>query len=243
MNSGSGRVVLTDQDEAVLQHLARYRLTLTRIAHKEFYSERTEKKAWGRLYTLEKAGYLAKHALPSPGKYWTLGPNGIAHTAATRDWDKPLKAQAFRKWLTTLLFCLDGKTKRTRLTAFEMQQLSEGLYHKQLFEGRNYFLQRDEKFDCIGSIKPAGDKDPYMVARRCRQELSLHAKHPEFAALMSEGRFLIAVVVATKWQVEPIRKAIEKHLADLPDQSQMKPRFKVFLRAGLGKLLPVMRST
>lgn len=238
MNSGKN-VILTEQDLQLLEHLARYRVTLTRIAHQEVYPERTLKKAWTRLDTLGKAGYIAKHSLPITGKYWTLGSRGIAQMAAKRNWDKPLNFQALKKWLTVLLFCFDGKTKRCRLNAFEMQGLADGFYHKQLFEGRGYCLQRDGDVDRIVAIKGAGDNSPYTVACRCREELTIHIKYPAFETLLQEGRFVIAVVVSTKWQVKPVRRAIEKHFSVIDDSAPIKPKFKVYLRARLADLIPV----
>lgn len=243
MNSGNRLVVLGEQDEAVLWHLARYRMTLTRIAHNEFYPERTETKAWGRLHALEKAGYLAKHPLPNRGKYWTLGKKGVAFVGAARDWNAPLQSQAFRKWATTLLFCFDGKKRWERLDAFQMQGLSDQLtIRKQLFESRHYFLIQDDDVDRIGCIRPASDTDPYLVARRCRKDLQLHAEIPAYRQLIRQGRFVLAIVVSNRFQVKTVERAVDHHLRLLSGSSIAFKR-KVFLRTGLSCLLPTGKST
>jgi hypothetical protein len=220
-------------------------MTLTRIAHKQIYAERTEQKAWGRLNALAKAGYLARHELPeNNAKYWTLGKAGVAYVGATRDWHKGLgSGQAFKRWLTTLLFCLDGKVIRERLDPFLMRNLPPGgFYQEPLFKSRDYFVIRDDEVDRIGCIRPAADGEPYRIARKCLKDLELHSAYPSFKELMRQGRFVLAMVVANRFQVQPIQAAIDKTFKPLENSEAIKPLYKVYLRDGLASLLPVGRK-
>jgi hypothetical protein len=118
----SGEVQLQARDQKILDHIARYRITLRPVLDHVFFH--TESSGSGNvLQRLLKGGYItARDGLPGKRRYYQLTAKGAAGRVSIER-TKPIRAQALRSHIAILWFCTMGEARRLRLETWELRDL------------------------------------------------------------------------------------------------------------------------
>lgn len=206
------------KQERVLAHVARYRLTTTRILDRLYFPADTPAHDARKsvVKQLTRQGYLASAPLLGEGRevYYHLTAAGAVHLGFPETYGGI--GQDLVRAYARLLFCCAQKA-RPRFTAAEFDAAFPGLRPagSQLFRdfpGHAYYLDTDSAgtrrlgriLDIAGHFKPA------VVGA------ALSYAEGAFPALVADNRFCLALVVATVAK----RQEIARALAEAPPGGQ-----------------------
>jgi hypothetical protein len=114
-----------DQDaiEAILSHIARYRVStfavLSRLPH---FADESPRHLRRLLRDCREAGLVTSAALHSGSRYWFLTPAGATRCGLDESRSGPMSETAKLRAYALLLFCCTSDKPRHRLTASELSQ-------------------------------------------------------------------------------------------------------------------------
>jgi hypothetical protein len=198
---------LRDRDWEVLEHVARYHLTIPEVLHRLFWEDDDGRSAVTKVTSrLSDHGYLNRHPFVGARSYFTLGPNGTRAFGIPKKRSEALGPQALCQAYGVLAFCCLKDEQRKRLLVREIQEINSAYLHRGVESGP-YYIDVEEgrpaalaylRVDCGGSAD--------HVARKCKEDYEKRQKVPALCQEMEHDRFLIAVVTA---QVPGDAKAAE----------------------------------
>ncbi|MDZ4684004.1 MAG: hypothetical protein SH850_02875 [Planctomycetaceae bacterium] len=246
---------LAPDDEAVLDHVLRYRLTLpTILAKTGLLSEAGEDAARTTLERLIRDGWLRTADL-YPGHrsepYYHLSEQGAEALQQDVSVAQPLKAEARAEWYAIATFCCCGESFRELLTKREFQEKFSKLW----FTGQptRYYLDRGEdgvvrlaflKVDTAGPGRwdRLIDSCAKFLRQRTDQTRVAAEHHPhvaEFARLVKRDQFQFTVLTALPEK----QRAIELELDRRQRASEPVPPLRVHVVPGLFEVLFPAPST
>ena len=213
---------LQDRDDEILHHLMRYRLTTPGVLHRLFFDD-SERNAVTKVTSrLTSHRFLESHPLFTSQTYFNLGPNGAKVMGLSPRKTGPLGPQALFTEFGTLAFCCMGPNLHERLRVADLSRLNPALLAKGL-DSSHYYLDIDDKVNRLGLIRVDFGGDAAHVARKCRQDIEAREQVPAFRQLISEGRFLVAIVTLS----DPKRAALEQELRKITSSSPVAFRVEV----------------
>ena len=217
-----------DQDavEAILAHVARYRLStfavMSRLPHFAGESPRHLRRL---LRDSREAGLVTSAALHSGSRYWFLTSAGATRCGLDESRSGPLSETAKLRAYALLLFCCLSDRPRHRLTVSELSQQFSVL-HRPGMPG-TYYLNPTNN-GCIGLARvDAGHHGRWdRVIQSVRDDISLHKKLPGFRQLIKAHRFEITVLTVLPAKAQrtvsvlkslPEVKHVPVHVVALPE--------------------------
>ena len=208
------RAKLTPRHYEVLEHLARYRLSLRETLRDELFGDSAVNAVSKVTTRMVRDGFLRSHPLDEKRKYWTFGPEACALFGVPPQKANPLGPQALVDELGTLLFCLGGPTRRKRLTVAEVGRLFPGVAAAKLRSSR-YYLDYGGGAGAnaqprLGLIRVDGGGPPAHVVRKLVEDVDKRREVPAARALIADRRFVIAVVTAHPAKCDEIRDAVNR---------------------------------
>ena len=115
-------VQLTERDEKILDHVARYRLTLREIVQQLFMPEAELNAVTKVMSRLVRVGLLAKHTFHDARRYWTLSARSAEQRGLNERRSHALGCEGAMQHYGVLAFCCGGKAQRQLLTPAEFEQ-------------------------------------------------------------------------------------------------------------------------
>lgn len=194
---------------AILEHIARYRLTnfaaLCRLPILKTTSPRSVRSL---LHKAKRETLIQSAPLHHATRYWYLTAEGATRAGLTEIRCGPLSEAAKLRAYATLRYCCLAERSRHRLTAEELKRSFPALYRPGL--PSNYY------FDAAGSgrigllrIDGGGRGRWDRALQSLRQDVSRHALHDGFRQLVAVGRFQITLVTTLPQKAARLRSALQ----------------------------------
>lgn len=219
---------LSKRDRALVEHVARYRLTTREVVHSLFLPEAHINAATKVLLRLTASGVLAKHPLCGTRDYWTLSP-ALAQLLGRRStWGTALAYEGLIRHYGVLAFCHGGKIRRELLTQAEFVARFPDHDDSSLL-GHPYYVDQVAGHDCLGLILVNDLEDHLRIVKKCRRVIHRRLENAGFRRTINAGRFVVAIVTAF-----PEKKAkLEEALGEAELRSV---QFRVTVRSDLAAL-------
>jgi len=198
---------LSGRDRQVLEHVARYRMTTITTLQQSLFPKLSANAAGKIANRLCRPGLLAKYPLIHPSPYFVLGPQGANILGLGSHRSTPLGPQALPIEYALLLYCVRGQQPRHRLLSRELAELCPWLPSP--LAAVPHCLDPHGNVLELVRVDLGGPAD--HVARKAVQEISARRRIPEFLALITEGRFRLVVITATKNKSSALRTALQQH--------------------------------
>lgn len=206
---------LSGRDRQILAHVARYRLTTPRTLQREVL-QHVSLNAVGKIANrLCRTDLLAKYPLVHPAKYFVLGRGGARVMGIGAHRVVPLGPQSLPTEYAVLLHAVLGKKKRVRLTNRELLDHWPWLPPKLAMAP--HCLDVEQQVIELVRVDLGGTAD--HVARRAIRDITVRRRLPEFLSVVSQQRFRLVLITATRGKAAVIRAAIEHH--DVPTGLQL----------------------
>ena len=198
-----------DALDAVLHHIARYRLstfiTMTRLPELSGTKPRALREL---LRECCDFGELSSAALHAGVRYWFLTPKGATRCGLDESRSGPLSETAKIRAYAVLLYCCGSDRPRYRLTADELSSRFPAL-HRPGMPG-TYYLEPAES-GCIGLTRiDAGHSGRWdRIVQSVRDDIALHRRLPGFRQLIQSRRFEITVLTVLPAKAERIASDLQ----------------------------------
>lgn len=228
------KIPISDETiDAVLSHLARYRLTVsTAVATLPQFNGCDIRSVKQVLRVCRQRSLVDSAPLHSQQRYWHLTELGAEHCGVTGNRIGPLSETAKIRAFALLHFCCLSDRPRHRLTAADIVRSFPDLHRPGLPTG--YYFD-PEATGRIGLARvDAGQHGRWdRVVQSVRDDLSDHVRHSAFRRLIQAGRFEFTLVTVLPQKADRIRDAV----AQLPDAGGT--RIQV---VAIPELLPLIAS-
>ncbi|MCP5127494.1 MAG: hypothetical protein H6973_18225 [Gammaproteobacteria bacterium] len=201
---------LTERDEEVLKHVARYRLTTTDALRRLFFPEAKpggEKNIVRRL----TGDYLQPQPLYGKRVYYQLTPKAAKVLGESEESATPFGPQALVRLYGVLAFCCLGKTIRPVFTRTEFIQAFSG-FAQALDLGQNHFyLDFDGKTTRLGQILVEQGGEYQRLVNKCRKLIERGRELPGFQEIINDELFVISIVLAEESKREMLLSHLRKN--------------------------------
>ncbi len=193
---------------ALIEHVARYRLTVPREAADAL--GQTLKSTRRRLANAVRDGQLGIAPLYRNRRYYYLTPSGAESAGAPRH--GPLGEAAKARAYAMLRFCRSDDASRQRLTAEDLQEHFRELYRPGM-SGGYYVDTSDGRWPRIGLLRvDFGGRGRWdRIVQRVRRDIEAHATERGFRPLLARQALEMAVVTALPQKAARIRQALAAH--------------------------------
>lgn len=174
--------------QAILEHTARYRLTVSEaLARQPALHNLSRKELRRLLVSLCREGQLGEACLYHNRRYYFLPARGNDAELG------PLSELAKLRAYALLSFCCLGKVHRKRLTRVAIEQHLPDLHRPGLPEG--YYVAAGEPPRFGLALIDAGGRGRWdRVLGRVRSQLEDHWRHPALRTFIEQGRFEITIL-------------------------------------------------
>lgn len=201
------RRCLKSRDQAILEHVERYRLTTVVVLSRAVLPGISRNAIAKTANRLCKAGYLRKYPLLHPTKYFVLGKAGTRVRGLAGSGATPLGPQSLPQEYATLVHAALGKTPRERLTPAEVLSRYPWLTSK-LAEAPHCISKPDGVLELI-RVDLGGPPD--HIARKCLADVNRRRRLREFWPFVTEGHFRLVIITTTKEKANAIQQALGRH--------------------------------
>jgi hypothetical protein len=212
MNSKSARQpAANDLDALLLEHVARYRLTVVEAALRLPRLAGIEQEQIRRsLQGLKRRSLLSTAPLCVGSTYWHLTAASAGKAGLPERQSGPLSESAKIRAYAILHFCCLTGAARHRLNSVELSQYFPELSRPGL-PGGYYFDPRGA--GQLGLIRvDAGNNGRWdRVVESLREDVSNHMLQPGFRSLIQAHRFQIAVLTVFPHKARRIQETLAKH--------------------------------
>lgn len=194
------------RDRAVLEHLARFRVSTLRVVHRLLFGGRTPSAAKKVLNRLERQGLLRSFRMNRQGqKCYQLSSAGAYRLGASDKLARPLRTQAFAKRLAVACFINTHGPKPYRLlTAAEAEAAFPGTAEG--FPDALYYPDDSAGPHRLALLRPDyGSTDARRVVRQCQAEVNERFAHQAFRRLIQARLFQVTVLTSTAEKAERLR--------------------------------------
>ena len=200
----------SQQEAAVLVHLARYRLTVFEAAAGVVRPRGLARRVLARL---AESGLLASAPLYRNRRYWHLTQSGATRLGTALDDSGeplfgPLSEAAKIRAYAMLAFCCLGDISRDRLTRRELQRHFADLDRPGL--PLNYYVDGSRPKPQLGFLRvdTGGHGRWDRIVEKVRHDAESHWLMPGFRRLITAGCFEITLVAALAEKAERIRREL-----------------------------------
>lgn len=200
--------IMEEIDRTILEHLARYRVSVRAVLSRLNDANKVLKPALERLLGSELV--VADRSLPGNRALYCLSKKGAAVLDVSESRARHFRGQAMHKHLGVLLFCHVAGCKRYRL---EDQELRE-LVGDPLPEGTHCMAQIDDHPVLLGVYVPGAETSLRSIVRRVRELIVDARRVPALRDMIAAGRFGIALVVTTSQRRKVISRTLSRPEAD-----------------------------
>jgi len=201
---------LTERDEEILKHVARYRLTTTEALRRLFFPDA---KPGGEKNVLRRltGEYLQPQPLYGKRVYYQLTPTAAKTLGETEESATPFGPQALVRLYGVLAFCCLGNTVKPVFTRTEFIQ-AFSRFADLLDLGQNHFyLDSDGRTVRLGQILVEQGGEYQRLLNKCRKLIDRGRELPGFQEIIADELFVIAIVLAEDSKREMLQAQLRKN--------------------------------
>ena len=198
---------LSQRDQLILEHVARYRITTNEVVHKLHFRRQRPNAVTKVTARLTRLDSLRRATLDHPRAYFTLGSAGTAMLGLPENRALPLGPQSLPTEFGVLAFAALGRSTRRRLTRQELQERFPD-FEQGIIE-QAYCLDAAGVLELV-RVDLGGAPD--HIARKCRADMQSRLAAASFAKLIAAGQFRLVVVSCTTEKAAAIGEALQRHL-------------------------------
>lgn len=221
-------MAITERDEAIIQHVARYRLTTTEAMRRLFFPDAKpggEKNVIRRL----TGDYLTAQPLYGKRVYYQLTPMAAKTVGESEESATPFGPQALVRLYGVLAFCCLGKTLKKGFTRAEFSQAFP--FAEALDLGQNHFyLDYDGRTARLGQIVVEQGGEYQRLLLKCRKIIERGREIPGLKEIIADELFVIALVIGEASKRETLTAQLQKNplpawcrIEVVPDLGQLLP--------------------
>ena len=201
---------LTERDRAVLEHVARYRLTTAETLQGLFFSDAsTDDAVKSLLRRLRRGGYLESAPLYGRRHYYHLTRRAALLFGLSPAVGTPAGIQAVRQRYGVLAFCCQGARRRQRFTREEFRAHFPDLA-RELSPG-DYAIDTDPSGqDRMVNIRVDFGRETRSLVRKCFNLAAHFLSCRSVYAFADEDRFGLALVTADHHKRKVLSSALEE---------------------------------
>ena len=220
--------------EAVLNHVARYRLTVfAALERLPVFSARGPRQIKDVLRDCQRQSLVGSAPLHHGAKYWYLDAVGAERCGLAEQRIGPLSEPAKLRALALLRFCCLSDKPRHRLTADDLARNFPSLQRPGLPSGY-YFDPAGSGRLGLARVDAARRGRWDRVLQSLRTDIDDHVRQPGFRQLIEAGRFEITVLTVFRQKARRIYEAL----------AQVRDTRSVLLQVvALPELLPLIGSS
>ena len=204
--------------DAVLDHLARYRLSVfAAVERLPVFSPCNPRQIKDVLRDCQRQSLIDAAPLHHSARYWYLNSLGAQACGLDDERVGPLSEPAKIRALAMLRFCCLSDRPRRRLTSQELVRSFPGLERPGLPSG--YY------FDPAGSGRlglvriDAGRRGRWdRIVQSVREDINDHLHQPGFRQFIQAGRFEITVLTVFRQKARRIYESVLRHAQGVPVQ-------------------------
>ena len=220
---------LTERDEEILRHVARYRVTTTEALRRIFFPETkpgSEKNVLRRLI----GEHLQSQPLYGKKVYYQLTPSSAKALGESDECATPFGPQALVRLYGVMAFCCLGKAMKQVFTKAEFIK-EFAAFGQSLDLGQNHFyLDYDGKTTRLGQIMVDQGAEYQHLINKCRKLIEKGRELPGFQEIIANELFVIAIVLTEDSKRDMLHAQMRKN--PLPVWS------RVEVVSDLGNLMP-----
>lgn len=205
----SNRKKLQDGDYDILEHVLRFRMTVSE-ALLQLSLVDSKEKAKSTLRRLRTNGFLASAPLYGTRSYYhltKLAANSLGQPNASA---KPLAEQTKLDAFAMLSFCTTTTPVQQKLTLDEFKENFPELFRNG--ERPNYYIDTQGESTKLGYIRV--DRGGYgrwdRLIARCRGDIQVRCDLPAFRELIDSDGFVFTIITALPQKRERIEDALEE---------------------------------
>ena len=201
---------VSERDRKILDHVARYRLTINQVLHRLFFPDNGQSavaKVTGRLCSAKR---LAKFKLRHPRVYFTLTATEAQNRGLSISRAQSLGPQALPTEYAVLAYATLGSVQHRRLAASELQQSFPWLPPETL--DSPHCIDESGGHPVLEMIRVDLGGKPDHVARKCYADIQARRSARQFESLVHQARFRLVVVTGTQEKAAAIQAAIDQHV-------------------------------
>jgi hypothetical protein len=198
--------------EAVLEHVARYRLTVfAALERLPAFTDGRPSNIKRTLRECKRRSLLASAPLHVAARYWHLTLDGAAQFRLATNHAGPLSEAAKIRAYAVLRFCWLSDRPRYRLTDDDIANNFPELHRSGLPTGY-YFEPGDDARLGLARVD-AGNRGRWdRNVESVREDIDDHWRHGGFRKLIDAGRFEITVLTVFKQKAKRISDTLSQHL-------------------------------
>jgi hypothetical protein len=193
---------LSPRDRAILNHVARYRLSTPEVIHRLYFGDLATNAVTKVTLRLRRAGYLVAHELYHKHIYFLPGPMVDRGNPKAGE---PFGTQKLILTYGTLAFCCTGETVQRLLTPAEFEEVRGMLSLSPALPYHNFFLDKTEGHTRINWIRIDYGAEQRRLLRLVWTKLDAWMGYDGFPALIKAGRFAVTLVTTG----EPKRRSLQ----------------------------------
>lgn len=190
------------QSSRLLKAIARYRLITVDAAHQLLAHEETRKEVERAVEVEKRHGNIAAHPLYGRTLYYTLTAKACRELSLPEKRSQPMGPQALVSNVAFLWYCAGKNAQRINRAWMEQDEQHRPLLKYGMSSDR-YATSAADGFvlmvaDCNATVR--------TLKRKIIKEWFKRKKHPEWAAVMEEGKFMIVVITASSEKAKRLRR-------------------------------------
>ena len=195
-----------DRERIVGEHVRLYGLTTAAALKRLVFPDMTEKAIARLTERLVETQWLVRKRLPGGGRYFKIGKRAASELRLRLRPSRNSGYQSLVARLGVLYFC--AKLGIRIYSPAEFRQRFPEL-SKPGFTASNYYVDKGD-VNRLGFIHVDHGRTAERLATKIRARLATRYRDEDFAALIQQGRFLIAIVTPTEEKSRAVRAELEK---------------------------------
>ncbi len=204
------RIRLTTRDREIIEHVVRDRISTNEVIQQRFFEGTHATSVTRATARLCAAGWLAAFPLIYPTKYFVPGKLAASAYGLPLGRTYPLGPQALPSEYALLEYTAANSAQVQRLNPEEIQSRTPWYQpewmlapHCERNTGGRTTLE-------LIRVDLGGPAD--HIARKCRRDIGLRRKAPEFTALIAGGEFSLVLLTGSTNKAAAIQTALDQHL-------------------------------
>lgn len=226
---------LTPRDEAIIEHVCRYRITTIEVLHRLYFEPGATQNAVSQvLLRLINSGHLKRSEKPIIGSqnYYQLTARTALEQGEEETFAHPPGATSLIFHYMMLEYCCLGEVRREHITSREIRTGFPSLNGRGIAR-HAYFHTHDEPVR-IGWLEVDCGNRAETRAKKCLKQYKKRVEAPElrFAELEKEGRFGLVLIAPSEGKQRALTRVFVEKLPAIPIEIVVSKRLGELLGRG-----------